>query len=155
MLRKDDLLTAATLGSLTNFPWEMAHSLLYRGVADFTWKQHLLCCGLAALADGAGVAAIFAVGALAFREPRWTRKPSAAKVLLTLVLGVVSAVLVEILALRLGWWAYEPSMPRLSGTNIGLSPLMQFIVLPLLVLFGLLPRLQRRIHRTVKNSHDK
>ena len=137
---KKDLLTAFAIGAAVNFPWEMAHSRLYRGGAEYTWREHLVCCGLAALADGLGIAALFATGALLFRDPRWTRSPSSVHIGVTALLGLLGAVLTEGLALRLGWWDYGPAMPRLPGTALGLSPLAQFVVLPLVTLFWALPR---------------
>lgn len=138
-MHKGDLMRAGMLGAAANFPWEMAHSLLYRGVTSFTWKQHLGCCGLAALVDGVGVAAIFAVGALAFRASRWTRRRSPIRLGWTALFGMTGAVAVEWLALRLGWWGYGPTMPRVPGTDLGISPLVQFVMLPLVVLFWAMP----------------
>jgi hypothetical protein len=135
-----DLLVSAGLGVGVNFPWEMAHSLLYRDPPGFTWGQHLACCGLASLADGLGIAAIFALGALAFGDPRWTRRRTTGRVLFAALLGLAGAAVTEWLALRLGWWGYGPAMPRVPGTNLGVSPLAQFVLLPLLVLFWALPR---------------
>ena len=140
MIRKNDLLAVTTMGAAANFPWEMAHSLLYRDTAGFTWREHLLCCGLASLADGVGVMAIFGVGAVAFREARWTRRRTPARLGTAALLGLAGAVATEKLALRLDWWAYGPAMPRVPGTDLGISPLVQFIVLPLGVLFWALPR---------------
>lgn len=140
MVRAGDLVTAGLFGAAANFPWEMAHSLLYRGWREATWQQHLACCGLASLADGAGIAAIFGVGALVFRDGRWTRQCSAPRLGLAAALGLTGAVVTEQLALRLDWWAYGPAMPRVPGTRLGVSPLVQFLVLPLGVLFGVLPR---------------
>lgn len=139
-IRRRDLLAAAGLGAAANFPWEMAHSLLYRDPPGFTWREHLVCCGLASLADGAGVAVIFAMGALVFRDPRWTRQQSPARWGFAALLGLAGAIITEWLALRLGWWGYGPAMPRLPGTGLGISPLVQFVVLPLGVLFWALPR---------------
>lgn len=139
VVRKCDLLAAAGLGAVANLPWEMAHSLLYRDPPGFTWEQHLVCCGLAALVDGAGIAAIFGVGALAFRDPRWTRVRSPARLGAAALLGLGGAVVTEWLALRLGWWGYGPAMPRVPGTDLGISPLVQFVVLPPGVLFWALP----------------
>lgn len=138
-----NLLPVIVLGALANFPWEMAHSFLYRGVADFTLKQHLECCGLASLVDGAGIALISYAGARVFGEPRWTQRATPTKLLFTGLLGLVGAVLVERAALHLDWWAYGPQMPRLPGTRLGLSPLLQFVLLPLGVLFWALPRWQK------------
>jgi hypothetical protein len=148
MPRWKDLWIAFMVGAGVNFPWEMAHSFLYRGVRGFTWEQHLVCCGLAALADGAGIALIFATGARCFREARRTQRAGLGPFALTVLLGLVGAVLTEHLALRLGWWAYGPAMPRLPGTELGLSPLVQFVVLPVWVLFWALPRRWKRDEAT-------
>ena len=139
-----DLPAAFALGAGVNFPWELAHSLLYRGMSSFTWLQHLVCCGLAALADGAGIAVIFAVGAVVFRDPRWTRCCCPRRLGLVVLLGLVGAVLTERLALSLDWWAYGPAMPRVPGTDLGVSPLVQFAVLPPVVLFWALPWRERK-----------
>jgi hypothetical protein len=139
-IRKRDLLAAAGLGAAANFPWEMAHSLLYRGASGFTWKQHVVCCGLASLADGAAIAAIFAIGALAFRDPQWVRVRTPARLGITALLGFVGAAVTEQLALDLDWWGYGPAMPRVPGTELGISPLAQFVLMPLGVLFVALPR---------------
>ena len=148
-VRRRDVLAAGVLGAAANFPWEMVHSLLYRGWREATWPQHLVCCGLASLADGVGIAAIFLAGAVAFRDPHWTRIVSAARLGLAALLGLGAAVATEWLALRLDWWAYGPAMPRVPGTNLGISPLVQFVVLPLGVLFWALPRWwSRRSRRT-------
>jgi hypothetical protein len=142
-----DLLRSFTLGTIANFPWEMAHSFLYRGVPGFTLEQHLVCCGLASVADGVAMAAIFGGGAALFRDPKWTRDLSAARLGVTMLLGLLGAVITEWLALHLGWWGYGPSMPRVPGTELGVSPLVQFVVLPLVVLFWALPRWWSHGHR--------
>ena len=134
------LFASAVMGAVINFPWEMAHSRLYRGGQEATWPEHLVCCSLASLADGVGTAAIYGIGAVAFRDWRWTRQRSASRLGLAAVLGLTGAVATEQLALHLGWWAYGPAMPRVPGTHLGISPLAQFVVLPLAVLFGALPR---------------
>jgi hypothetical protein len=81
------VLASAVLGALVNFPWEWAHSVLYRGVPSFTWRDHLVCCGLAALADGVGIGVIFGIGAIAFRDPHWTGRPSPARLGLVALLS--------------------------------------------------------------------
>lgn len=136
---RDDLLAAAAIGAAVNFPWEMAHSLLFREASQFTWWQHLLCCGGAALLDGAGIAAILGIGALVFRDPHWVRRASVPHLGLAVLLGVAGAAITEWIGLRYGWWSYKPAMPRLAGTELGLTPLVQCAVLPMGVLFWALP----------------
>lgn len=152
------LFTAFLLGSTLNFLWEMAHSLLYRGSTEWTWGKHLLCCGLASIADGVGIAAIFGIGAFAFRDPRWTERPSSARLGTAILLGLTGALITEQLALRLGWWTYEPRMPRIPGTDLAVSPVLQFIVVPLVVLFWALPRrwmLEAKHSRRREMPHTK
>ncbi|HZO91681.1 MAG TPA: hypothetical protein VFB38_25390 [Chthonomonadaceae bacterium] len=127
------------LGIVANFPWEMAHSLLYRGATKWTMGRHLLCGGLAALTDGAGIAVIFGFGIVVFRDARWTRLRSLARLGFTALLGLAGAILNEWLALRLDWWGYGPTMPRVPGANLGITPLIQFMAMPLGVLFWALP----------------
>lgn len=138
--RSSDLFAIVAWGAAANFPWEMAHSLLYRGAENWGWKRHLLCCGLASLADGLDIAAIFGIGVMVFSEWRWTRQLSSIRLGLTGLLGLAGAVAIEQSALRFGWWAYEPAMPRVPGTELGLSPLVPFTIVPLVVLFWVLPR---------------
>jgi hypothetical protein len=135
-----DLFAATAWGVAANFPWEMAHSFLYRGAESWGWKRHLLCCGLASLADGVGIAAIFGVGVMMFNERQWTRCSSLIRLGATGFLGLIGAVAVEYLALSLDWWSYQPAMPRVPGTELGLSPLVQLTFIPLVVLFLVLPR---------------
>src|SRR5258708_5041040 len=123
---KGDLIRSAIFGTVVNFPWEMAHSLLYRGSAGWTLTRHLICCGLASLADGIGIAIIFCFGSFVFRDAQWTRIRSVTRIAFAALLGLTQALIVEWVALRLDWWAYMPMMPRVPGTNLGVSPLVQF-----------------------------
>src|SRR5438876_422353 len=139
LVRKDDLAAAIGFGAALNFPWEMAHSLLYRRGLELSWSRHLVECGLASLADGAGVAVLFGIGAVAFRDPHWTEHRSPARLAVTALGGLIGSAIVEELALQRGWWSYGPAMPRVPGTDLGVSPLIQFMLLPVAILFGLLP----------------
>jgi hypothetical protein len=85
--------------------------------------------------DGLGIALICGIGIVRFRSPGWICHPGARGWLLTLGLGFVGAVLVERAALTLGWWRYGSEMPIIPGLGVGLSPLLQFLVLPPVVLF--------------------
>ena len=137
-MRPKDLLRVGSFGFAMNFIWEFAHMPLYRVAAG--WPEHLICCAIASLADGLGLVLIFIVGAVVFDDGRWTRCPTTSRIGLAVVLGFGGAVLVELVALASGWWSYREEMPRLPGTPIGLSPLLQFTVLPVGVLFYLMPR---------------
>ena len=112
-----------------------AHSLLYNGISEWDWKQHLICCGLASLAEGIGFVLIYGLGILVFHDSRWTQRTTPSRLGLAMLLGLLGAAIMEWLALRWGWWSYAGTMPRLPGTELGISPLLQFAILPVIGLF--------------------
>lgn len=48
------------------------------------------------------------------------------------LIGGAGAVLSEMRHLSLGSWAYDDSMPIIPLVNVGISPVLQFMLLPLL-----------------------
>jgi hypothetical protein len=62
-------------------------------------------------------------------------------------LGFIGAVFVERIAIALGWWRHGPGMPIVTGLGVGLSPLLQFQVLPPSVLFFATCRWHRKQNR--------
>jgi hypothetical protein len=113
----------------------MAQMALYVQPAPSPWGGRALGCLVGTLIDGVGIALIYGFGAVLFRSPTWVCRPGGRRWLLTLGLGFVGAVLVERAALILGWWRYGAAMPIVPGLEVGLSPLLQFLVLPPIVLF--------------------
>ena len=140
-MHSKDALLVLSIGTAANFPWELAQSLLYRGTSGFSWSQHVACCALASLADGTGIVAMYLLGTLAWNDEYWNYHGSHIKVAATVALGLVGATVIEKVALQLNWWAYGPAMPRVVGTDLGVSPLVQFVLLPPLLLFCVVPRL--------------
>ena len=84
------------------------------------------------------LASFFAVAAMV-RTVAWpVRRLTATSLVLYLSLGLGITIVIEIIALRNDRWSYAADMPTLFG--IGLLPLAQWIILPLvgLVLFRLI-----------------
>ena len=68
----------------------------------------------------------------------WIAMPDTAAVLLFSALGVLITVIIERLALAGFWidsWTYSAAMPIVPGIGVGLSPLLQWGVLPPLVVW--------------------
>ena len=147
-IERGDLLAVAAFGVMINFPWEVAHSPLYYSSHVSHWGQRLLCTGIAAFEDGLGIAALYVIGAVLFQDPQWTRTRSPIRMGATVFLGLAGAATTEWLALGLGWWSYRSEMPRVPGTALGISPLAQFVLLPLVVLFWALPHRWTRQKKT-------
>jgi hypothetical protein len=116
---------------VVNFVWEMAQMLYYAGTGGpgATWY-----CLLASLGDGLLVLLIFAAGWMALRRSSWYARPGVGGYLLMLTTGFVIGIVVEWVAVRVaGTWSYTPRMPLLPGTQTGLLPVAQMLVLPPLI----------------------
>lgn len=113
---------------LVNYPWAMAQAVLYGPMG--TLLQGVWRCFVASLGDGVLVLLIFVTGCVVFGRTSWTVAPRGRQYALTLAVGVAIAVVVEWRALCEGRWSYRPEMPLLPGTQIGVVPILQMLVLP-------------------------
>jgi hypothetical protein len=116
---------------LINYIWEIAQSPLYVGMEDFNlvWWH----CGLAALGDGLLVLLIYVAGWAVLRRRDWFVHPGGIGCALILLAGFVIGVSVEWLAVFIGnRWEYTARMPLVPLLGVGLAPVAQMLVLPLL-----------------------
>lgn len=122
-----------TFSILLNFIWEMAQMPLYKGMSFNT--QDTLFCFLAAIADTVMVLLIYFGFALLLKNALWIQNLSAKKVVIVMLIGGIGAVLAEIRHTTEGNWAYANSMPIVPLVNAGLSPVLQFLMLPSLIYY--------------------
>jgi len=115
---------------LLNFAWEVLQMPLYKD-ASFD-IQHIAFCGLASVADAIMVLLLYFVFATIYKQPFWIKNINIQRTLISIVIGGVAAILAEMRHLSQGSWAYAPSMPILPFVNAGLSPVLQFMLLPVL-----------------------
>jgi hypothetical protein len=50
-----------------------------------------------------------------------------------MLIGSAGAVLAEIRHLSIGTWSYADAMPLIPVVHVGLSPVLQFTILPILI----------------------
>jgi len=115
-----------------NLVWEFAQLPLYTlwktGSASQITNAVLHCLGGDVLIAGASlVGSLLLLGTAEW--PRTRFLPVAAA---TLISGIGTTAFSEHLNTVNGAWAYSDQMPVLPGTGIGLSPLAQWIVIPVL-----------------------
>jgi hypothetical protein len=121
----------AILAFVLNLTWELAQGPLYEGyVYDF---QHISFCTLASVADVLMVLLLYQGFASILKEPFWMGSPTVGRVLTLMSVGALGAILAEIRHTWEGNWAYAESMPLLPFVEVGLSPVLQFTLLPALV----------------------
>jgi len=114
-----------------NFIWEMAQMPFYQ---NMPWDLDLsLFCLVASFGDALMILIIFLTVALLVKNKDWLLNLTIRNILLALIIGFIIAVLVEQYALENNMWAYSKIMPYLPIWNIGISPVLQMMILPLII----------------------
>jgi hypothetical protein len=126
--RRKQVATIFTVAVAANYLWEMGQMFYYAGMDSpgAAWN-----CLLASLGDGLLVLLIFASGWIVLRRRSWYERPGVGGYLLMLIAGFVIGITVESVAVRVsGTWKYTSGMPLLPGTEMGLLPVAQMLMLP-------------------------
>lgn len=127
------ILVIAGLAFLLNFAWELLHLPLYK---DSSYDiQHIAFCALASVADALMVLLLYLSFALIIKKPFWVRSMGFWQVVVLMLVGGIGAIIAEIAHTAAGNWAYDDSMPMLPFLNAGLSPVLQFLLLPALIYY--------------------
>lgn len=129
-------LNVAVFAFLLNYPWEFLQVPFFAGMATAPHWDAVKFCTRATLGDaGIALVAFWAVAA-AVRSRAWVLEPSLRAVLGFVAVGVTITVAFEWLATEvLHRWAYAPSMPMLPLLGTGLFPVLQWTVLPPLIVW--------------------
>ena len=133
MMRKLPELQVATFGGLLNGVWEFMHSPLYADHANGLWYviwTRLHCT----VGDVMIMLCSFWGTSLLFRSRVWMRQSGFVTVFCFSVLGLGYTIYSEWYNTTVSkTWQYAASMPELWG--IGLSPILQWVVLPPAVVY--------------------
>jgi hypothetical protein len=120
-----------------NYFWEIGQSFLFVGMDG--WGNIWWHCFVASLGDGLIVCAIHAVGWIFFRRADWFFDLRLNRYAVMLMTGLIIAVAVELLAVHvLRRWTYTldmPVLPVLPGVSIGITPVLQMLLLPPLIFY--------------------
>ncbi len=124
---------------LLNYPWELMQVPFYEGMASSAHWGAVKVCTWATLADGIIMLIAYWGAAIVARDRWWFLKPRPMPLIVLLTIGVAITVLLERLATvsaNPDWgWRYAEIMPIVPGLEIGLTPFLQWIVLPLLMVW--------------------
>jgi len=131
ILFRNFILSIILLGFLLNFIWEILHSPLYQGYVNNA--QHIFISVLASVADVIMLLLLYFVFVYVFKNPYWVHKLSIQRIFLLILVGGTGATLSEFLHVSAGDWVYAVKMPLIPFVNAGLSPVLQFAILPISV----------------------
>ena len=126
----------ALFAFLLNFVWEFLQVPFFQAMPDLAHWDAVKICVFATLGDvGIALVAFWSVAAMSYARS-WILSPSGQQVLAFVTVGVLITVVAEWLATDvLNRWAYATSMPTLPLLGIGLLPLLQWLILPPLVVW--------------------
>ena len=117
-----------------NFLWELVQAPLFVGmtsVGAIQWH-----CFVASLGDGIILWIIYGLGWAAFGTWRWTAQPGSWQMAFMVSVSLVIAFLIEWSALHwLHRWVYTDQMPIIPVLDVGLTPILQMLILPPFIFF--------------------
>ena len=129
-------LNVAMFTFLLNLVWEFAQVPLFEGMPLTAHWRAIQVCARATAGDVVIALIAFWAVAVAARSRRWIVEATGPQIAGFVAVGVAITVVMEWMAIRvLGRWAYAPSMPTIPGLEVGVSPLLQWLVLPPLVVW--------------------
>lgn len=123
---------------LLNFPWEVLQAQLFEGMAAAPHSAVISACLQATLGDVVILLLAHASVAVVTRRRRWLLALARREVAGFVAVGIAITATIEWLATRGHWaqtWAYSSAMPVIPGIGVGLSPLLQWVVVPPIVLW--------------------
>jgi len=133
----------AVFSFLLNFVWEYIQAPTYAGMIEMNHWDGIKLCTSATFGDVGFALTAFWITSLASRSRQWIFEPRAWQLLVFLGIGVGLTIGFEFyyttISLR---WTYSELMPLVPPFGTGLSPLLQWVVVPLLVLWFV----RRQIH---------
>jgi hypothetical protein len=145
VLRTAAVHVALLLGA--NLLWEAAHVRLYTLWEEGSRVEIARAVLHCTVGDGVLGAAALGAALLLTRARGWPAERFGRVALVATLLGVAATAAIEWLAVEVqGRWAYAPAMPRLPPLGTGLTPVLQWTVLPPLCLLAAryLAAVQRR-----------
>lgn len=129
-------LTVALFSLLLHFVWEMLQVPLFSGMAGMSHWDGVIFCLSATIGDVGIALGAFWTTALVAGSRQWLLRPRAYDVTVFILAGLIATVALEYyhtnISLR---WSYSELMPLVPPLGTGLSPLLQWIVVPMLVVW--------------------
>ena len=129
-------LQVAVFSFLLNFQWELFQLPLFEGFDESPYYRTLLHCTTATLGDVVISLIAFASACLATRTRRWIEVGNIRGKATFVLTGLAITVVLELMATGpLDRWSYAETMPKVPILDVGVSPLMQWMILPMLQLW--------------------
>lgn len=121
-----------------HFTWEILQAPLFRSMQEVSHMEGIRTCLHATLGDMAIMLLAYWLTALVAKTRHWVARPSRSAIATWLLSGLATTIALEFYSTEVTHrWTYSASMWRLPLAGTGIAPVMQWILLPLLVLWYL------------------
>ncbi len=124
---------------LLNYPWEFLQAPFFQGMPGATHWEAVKGCTRATFGDAVIMLIAYWSVAVAASDRWWFQAPSRTQMLGFIAAGVTITVAIEHFAIRsthTAWgWRYADTMPTLPVVDVGLTPVLQWILLPPLAIW--------------------
>jgi hypothetical protein len=120
-----------------HFGWEISQMPLYSftGVSAGDYQAFVKAHWIAAAKDGLITVALYFLVAIFLQNMAWGRRFSNRRIVFLLSFGFLWAVAMEYHAVFVRHaWSYAKAMPLLPGIGLGISPILQMMVVPLIAI---------------------
>jgi len=120
-----------------HFCWEISQMSLYSfsGVTLSGYNAFVKAHWVAALKDGLITVALYLLVAIFMQNMGWGKRFSNRRLIFLLSFGFLWALVMEYHAVSVRHaWSYAPAMPVLPGLNIGIAPVLQMMLVPLIAI---------------------
>lgn len=129
-------LPLAGFGFLTHFVWEMLQVPWFTGMTEASHGVVVWLCTRATGGDVLILLAGFWLASLACGHRQWLFRGELKPALIVIATGIVLTIVLEWLATGpLDRWSYADAMPVVPLVGVGLAPLLQWLLLPPLILW--------------------
>ena len=128
-------LNVAIFAFLLNFVWEMWQIPFYQDMLAKAHGDGVWQCTRATFGDVLIMLVAFGTVAVTARSRCWILQPSWPQLLAFVAVGVLITVGMEEISTRLDRWTYADIMPILPLLGTGVLPLVQWVVIPPLVVW--------------------
>ncbi len=127
--------TIIITGFLLNLIWEKSHIALYKDYEVFVSRLPLPVAVYASLVDMSIILLIYILIAAEVKKFFWIENFDKRAMTLSIVFGSAIAIIIEMQGLAQRKWAYNELMPIIPFVQIGVSPVLQMIVLPIITFY--------------------
>lgn len=107
--------------------WENAQAPLFQGYTSFS--DHFSICFFGTVGDVAITLFVFTLIALLKNDFNWIARLNKKDIVILAIIGFFVAVGIEWRALLFDRWAYADAMPIIPYLKVGLTPILQMILL--------------------------